>query len=200
MQNDPCGVLPSSFSSSRSRWNTKCKRDAAAPPIWLRRALNDATNTDSIGSLGSNDAQPVSQQSDMCERHPIDDRAALDANRDRQQWRQQPAEGIGSEDASDLYFNPHVFSSRNNNSQQTGTVATSVSLGGGGYASIHAAVSVAGSRTVQSARRTRVSPSPPPPLPRAISRLPVNRSALPHFCQRLRPIADSVANIAYIGQ
>ena len=165
MQNDPCGV---SFSSSRSRWNTKCKRDAAAPPIWLRRVLNDATNLDDGGS-GNNDSQPQSHQNDTYLPCPSHDRAAFDASRDMQQWRQQPVEGTRSvlEDASDLYLNPHAFDGHDSRSHQlqTGSVVPLVSQGGGSYASIHAAVAGAGCRTVQSARRTRVSSPPPPPLP-----------------------------------
>ena len=153
MQNGPCDALSSSSSSSRSRWNTKCKRDVAAPPIWLRRVLNDATNTDSGSNL---DEHSPSHEHESGERHQRDYRPASDINRDRQQWHQPPAQGIHSEDASELYLNPLAFVSGEDYSQPSrqGHVVSSVSHEVCSYASMHAASS---SRSVQSARRTRVN-------------------------------------------
>jgi hypothetical protein len=154
-QNGPCDAFASSSSLSRSRWNTKCKRDAAAPPIWLRRVLNDATNVDS-GSQGNVVDHLSGQEHDSGDRQQRDYRPARDDNRDRPHWQQPPAQGIQSEDASDLYLNPLAFVNSEDSSQHSlqRSAVPCVSHEGGSYASIHAAV--AGGRTVQSARRTRV--------------------------------------------
>ncbi len=156
LQSGTCDAFASlSSSSSRSKWNTKGKRDAAAPPIWLRRVLNDATNVDN-GGLGNLDSHSSGQGHDSSERQQIDYRPARDESRDGLPWQQQPSQGIISEDASELYLNPLAFGSNERHSQQLrqAPIAPSSLHEGGSYASMHAAVS--GSRNVQSARRTRV--------------------------------------------
>lgn len=158
-----------SFSSSRSRWNTKCKRDATAPPIWLRKVLNDATNVET-GILGNSNEHPPSYPNDFGDRLPADHRSADVGARDTQQWRQPSHAGISSEDASDLYLNPLAFSNHDDNYQQLrhGPSISSALPDEGSYASIHAAVSAVnlGGRGVQSARRTRVNTHPLYPSPR----------------------------------
>jgi hypothetical protein len=156
LQSGTCDAFASlSSSSSRSKWNTKGKRDAAAPPIWLRRVLNDATNVDN-GSLVSFDSHLSSERHDSSERQQIDHRPACDDSRDGLPFQLQPSQGVISEDASELYLNPLAFGSNESHSQhfRQAPIAPSTLHEGGSYASMHAAVS--GSRNVQSARRTRV--------------------------------------------
>ena len=161
-------MLASSFSSSRSRWSMKCKRDSAAPPIWLRRVLNDATNMDT-GSGNSLDEQSLMHENCFAEGRQSQHCTAFDGNRDGKQWQNPPAQGIGAEDATELYLNPLAFSSSSVYSHQSRQWPESASVlqEGGSYATIHAAVSFPShaGRTVQSARRTRVnSPAYRPPI------------------------------------
>jgi hypothetical protein len=159
MQNGLLDNLATSFSSSRSRWNTKCKKDAAAPPIWLRRVLNDATNVDfeNLGSINENSPRHPNDVGGL----PSHNRAARDYAREAHQLHQPPSAGINAEDASDLHLNPLAFQDGASSAQQVrqGPHDSSALLDQGSYASIHAAVSSIslGSRTVQSARRTRVN-------------------------------------------
>jgi hypothetical protein len=161
MQNSLHDNLATSLSSSRSRWNTKSKRDAAAPPIWLRRVLNDATNVD-VGSLGNENEISQIYTNNAGDHHCANHGAARDRRDEARQWQQPPAAGINSGDASDLYLNPLAFSNNNGCSHQSrqGPCDSSALLDEGSYASIHAAVGSVnlGSRAVQSARRTRASP------------------------------------------
>ena len=156
LQGGTCDAFASlSSSSSRSKWNTKGKRDAAAPPIWLRRVLNDATNVDN-GGLGNLDSHLSGQGHDSSERQQIDYRPARDESRHGLPWQQQPSQGIISGDASELYLNPLAFGTNERHPQhfRQAPIDPSSLHEGGSYASMHAAVS--GSRNVQSARRTRV--------------------------------------------
>jgi hypothetical protein len=159
-------MFASSFSSSRSKWNTKCKRDSAAPPIWLRRVLNDATNVDTAsvsGVRGPGEHSLFHGNSFVEGRQEPQHCAALDGGGDRKQWQNPPAQGIGAEDATELYLNPLAFGSCNDLSRQVPGNA-SVPHEGGGYAAIHAQAAERlpnhGGRAVQSARRTRVNHPP----------------------------------------
>lgn len=166
--NAPHDMFASSFSSSRSRWNTKCKRDNPAPPIWLRRVLNDATNVDAGSASGVNEHLLFHETGFVEGRHEPQHCAALDGGRDRKQWQNPPAQVISAEDATELYLNPLAFGSCNEHSRQ-GPGYSFVPHEGGGYAAIHAHAAESlpnhGGRAVQSARRTRVKDSPPSPPP-----------------------------------
>jgi hypothetical protein len=150
--------MASAFSSSRSRWNTKCKKDASAPPIWLRRALNDTTNVE-FGSSAIQDDLLLEQTRYPADTFHANHPAALEDGR-----LVEPHPRIqytSSSDASDLHLNPHAFSNHEETYERfrPEQKAPSALVDGGSYAAIHRAVPGAShqSRAVQSARRTRVS-------------------------------------------
>lgn len=193
--NAPHDMFASSFSSSRSRWNTKCKRDSAAPPIWLRRVLNDATNVDTgsvSGVRGPGEHSLFHGNSFVEGRQEPQHCAALDGGGDRKQWQNPPAQGIGAEDATELYLNPLAFGSCNDLSRQVPGNA-SVPHEGGGYAAIHAQAAEwlpnHGGRAVQSARRTRVNH---PPQKTSLARLVLSHffSSAASFCAATNPTND----------